>query len=136
ATAAVFAVEIETIGDTPAKNGMNTLQTPTHVVGQACHGRPINSIQVNGKTYCDAQDPKTACDLKTTTHNPGTEDETVTVTVDIDTHLAQTDLLGSVMGTNLQVGTLDRGANTLYITAQDDVRNRTSSHVNFTLGNV
>jgi hypothetical protein len=110
-TAAVFAVLI----DSPTA-GQVTDVVPTPVVGQACHGRAIAGIDINGLAVSTSGQVFT----------PGNgEDSADTYTVPIDVTLPQTNLAGDLAGQLTTLGTFDRGSNRLVAQATDDQANRT-----------
>jgi hypothetical protein len=121
-TASVFAINI----DSPTE-GSNTSTIPTPVTGEVCHGREITSTKVNGKSV----------DVAGQVTVPGDgEDSADTVTLAFNESLGQTNILSDILGTNTTIGTFDQGANTAYVTAEDDLGNRTAADANFTIGGV
>jgi hypothetical protein len=110
-TAAVFAVLI----DSPTP-GQVTDVVPTPVVGKACHGRAVASIDVNGLAVSTSGQVFTPGDG---------EDSGDMYSVPIDVTLPQTDLAADVAGLATALGTFDRGSNRLVAEATDDQANRT-----------
>jgi hypothetical protein len=122
ATSSTFGIDIES--PTP---GEVTSEVPTPVVGQACHGRPIASVKINGRPV----------DLSGAVVTPGDgENSATTVTVPFQTTLDQTDLARDLESGDVPLQTFDPGSNRLIAEGTDDLGNRTYKTFTFAVGDV
>jgi hypothetical protein len=109
AVATVFAIDIAS----PEDNASG-LTFPVTVQGEACHGRPITVLDING-----LQSIIPSSDL-VVTQVGGIN----TYKLPFSKQLPQTDLASDLAGTNATLGTLDAGSNRVVATATDDLGNR------------
>jgi Putative metal-binding motif len=100
---------------------------PTRVTGQACHGREITGLKINGKDF-----PTTG---ETSTPGDG-EDSVATYTLPIDVTLPVTDLRTEFNTGTGTPGTFDPGANRLVAQVSDSDLNAAFDNVFFAVGPV
>ncbi|HXH27796.1 MAG TPA: putative metal-binding motif-containing protein [Candidatus Polarisedimenticolia bacterium] len=107
--------------------GEVTAGGPTHVLGEACHGREITSLKINGQDF-----PTTG---ETSTPGDG-ENSVPTYTLPIDVTIPVTDLRTEFNTGNGTPGTFDPGANRLVAQVSDSDLNAAFDNVFFALGPV
>ena len=119
-----FAVNITS----PVAQSVNN-PVPTPVTGDACHGREITSLRINGEELDTSAQTVTVLDQ-------GTPYERKVVDLPINTTIGQTDLARDIEFGDTPLGTFDQGSNRLIADAQDDVGTRVFDTLIFATGTV